>query len=69
MDEAATLVLSELKEKDSVFLANINISKILSDIKMNKKEVSHFPLDFNELFYTLAGRNATLKDNFKNMSE
>lgn len=72
VEAAARLIMNELKIKQPELLKNINIDKILPDIKKNKINIPRgqvSPMDVNKIVATLIGQNVEDINKLKDMSE
>lgn len=71
VEAAARLIMNELKEKQPELLRNINIDKILPELR--KKKTNSQPhtsnIDVNKVVATVTGHNVEDIVNLKDMSE
>lgn len=70
VEAAARLIINELKEKQPELLRNINIDKILPELKKKTNSPSHTSnVDVNKVVATVTGHNVEDIVNLKDMSE
>lgn len=72
VEAAARLIINELKMSKPELLRNINIDKMLPDIKkneMNVRQIHASPMDVNKIVATLIGQNVEDINNLKDMSK
>lgn len=70
VEAAARLIIKELKDEQPELLRNINIDKILPELKKTKVQGTHVSaLDVNKVVATVIGQNVEDVNNLKDMSE
>lgn len=74
VEAAARLIINELKISQPELLRNIDINKILPDIKKGQKnnnvrQAHVSPMDVNKIVATLTGQNVEDINNLKDMSK